>query len=99
MSLASPGHAMTEGQLRELLSQEAISWAERSPADIVADLAQPQTYSRGEGDGWHEFEVTLLEANDEYIHVRTSIRDNSLVWTLKPITASFLVYRDGRIEL
>jgi hypothetical protein len=90
---------MTEAQLRERLSQETLAWAERSPADIVAELAKPQTYRRGTGDTWHEIEVTLLEAADDYIHVKTSIRDGRLVWALKPITSSFLIYRDGRIEI
>ena len=39
------------------------------------------------------------EATDEYIHVKTSIHDGSLVWSLTPITSSFLIYRDGRIEI
>jgi len=90
---------MTETQLRELLSQETVAWAEKSPADIVAELAEPQTYRRGSGGTWHEIVVTLLEATDEYIHVKTSIHDGSLVWALEPITSSFLVYRDGRIEI
>jgi hypothetical protein len=98
-SIATLGHEMTEAQLRELLSQETLAWAERSPADIVAELAKPQTYPRGTGDTWHEIEVTLLEATDDYIHVKTSIHDGSLVWALKPITSSFLIYRDGRIEI
>ena len=34
-----------------------------------------------------------------YVHVRTSINDSSLVWTLTPITSSCLIYRDGRIEI
>ena len=82
---------MTEAQLRWLLSQETLAFPERSPADIVAELARPQTYCR--------IEVTLLEATDDYIHVKTSIHDGSLVWALKPITSSFLIYRDGRIEI
>ena len=90
---------MTEVQMRELLSQETLAWAERSPADIVAELAKPLTYQRGADDGWHELEVTLLEATDDYIHVQTSIHDGSAVWALKPITSSFLIYRDGRIEI
>lgn len=90
---------MTEAQLRELLSRETLAWAERSPAAIVSELAKPQTYHRGTGDTWHEFEVTLLEATDEHIHVKTSVNDGSLVWALEPIEASFLIYRDGRIEL
>jgi hypothetical protein len=89
---------MTEAQLRELLSEETLTWAERSPADIVAELAKPQTYSRGAGANWHEIEVTLLEATDDYIHVQTSIHDGGLV-SLTPITSSFLIYRDGRIEI
>lgn len=98
-SIATLGQEMTEAQLRELLSQETLAWAERSPADIVAELAKPQTYRRGTNDTWHEIEVTLLEATDDYIHVRTTISDGSLVWTLAPIASSFLIYRDGRIEI
>ena len=85
--------------MRELLAQETLAWAERSPADIVAELAKPQIYHRGAGDSWHEFAVTLLEATDDHIHVKTSVNDRSLVWALKPITSSFLIYRDGRIEI
>jgi hypothetical protein len=90
---------MTEAQLRELLSEETLAWAERPPADIVAELASPQTYRRGAGEAWHEIEVRLLEATDDYIHVSTSIHDGSVVWSLSPITSSFLIYRDGRIEI
>lgn len=90
---------MTETELRELLSQETLAWAERPPADIVAELKKPQKFARGSGASWHELEVTLLEATDEYIHVRTSIHDGSLALSLKPITSSFLIYRDGRIEM
>jgi hypothetical protein len=98
-SIATLEHEMTEAQLRELLSQETLAWAERTPADIVAELAKPQTYRRGTGGTWHEIEVTLLEATDDYIHVKTSISDGSLVWALTPLTSSFLIYRDGRIEI
>jgi hypothetical protein len=90
---------MTEARLRELLSEETLAWAERDLADIVADLAEPRTYARGANDTWHEFQVTLLEATNDYIHVKTSIHDGSLVLTLAPIATSFLVYRDGRIEI
>ena len=90
---------MTEVQLRELLSQETLAWAEKAPADIVAELAKPQTYRRGTGDTWHEIEVMLVEATADYNHVKTSIHDGSLVWALKPISSSFLIYRDGRIEI
>src|SRR5438552_517793 len=54
------GQKMTEAQLRELLSQETLAWAERSPADIVAELAKPRTYRRGTGGTFREIEVTLL---------------------------------------
>ena len=64
---------MTEAQLRELLSEETLAWAERPPVDITAELTKPQTFRRGSGDAWHEIEVTLLEATDDYIHVKTSI--------------------------
>jgi hypothetical protein len=90
---------MTETDLRALLAQEAVAWAERAPEEIVADLAGPRTYTRGAGATWHEFEVTLPEANNEYIHVQISVHDGSLALSLKPFTTSFLIYRDGRIEM
>ena len=62
-SIAALGNEMTEAQLRELLSQETLAWAERPAADIVAELAKPQTFRRGTGDTWHEIEVALLEAS------------------------------------
>jgi len=71
-SSAALGREVTEGQLRELVSEETIAWAERWPADIVAELAKPQTYRRGTGDTWHEIELTLLEATDDYTHVKTA---------------------------
>jgi hypothetical protein len=80
---------MTEAQLRELLSEETLAWAERSPPDIVAELARPQTYRRGTGDTWHAIEVALLEAIDDRIRVKSSINDGSLVWALQLITSSF----------
>ena len=43
--------------------------------------------------------MRLLEATDDYIHVQTSIHDGSVAWSLKPLTSSFLIYRDGRIEI
>ena len=38
--MAALGHEMTEAQLRELLSQETLAWAERAPFDIVAELCK-----------------------------------------------------------
>ena len=90
---------MTEAQLRELLSEETLAWAERSAVDITAELTKPQTFRRGVGDAWHEIEVTLLEATHDHIHIKTSIHDGSLVWALKPMKSSFVIYRDGRIEI
>lgn len=90
---------MTEGQLRELLSEEALAWAERPYEDIVADLTEPRKYKRGAGESEHNFEVKALESTSEYILVSLSVDDGSLIWSLAPITASFLIYRDGRIEM
>jgi hypothetical protein len=63
------GQEVTEAQLREVLSQETLAGPERLPDDIVAELAQPQTYRRGRGDTRHQIDVTLLEAGDDNIHV------------------------------
>lgn len=90
---------MTEGQLRELLSEEAMVWAERPYEDIVADLSETRKYKRGAGDTEHTFEVKALESTSEYIHVSLSVDDGSLIWSLAPPTMNLLIYRDGRIEM
>ncbi len=90
---------MTEGQLRELLSEEAMAWAERPYEDIVADLTEARKYSRGSGEDAHNFEIKALESTSEYVHVALSVDDGSLVWSLAPLTMSLLIYRDGRIEM
>jgi hypothetical protein len=48
-----------------------------------------------------KLKVTLLEATDDYIHVKTSINDGSLVWALKPITrvSSFIATGVSRFDL
>lgn len=90
---------MTEGQLRELLSEEVMAWAERPYEDIVADLTQPRKYARGDGETEHTFAVKALESTSEYVLINLSVDDGSLIWSLAPPTANFLIYRDGRIEL
>ena len=89
---------MTEAQLRELLSRMPPGPRGRRPTSSLS-LQSRRPVAEVQGDTWHEIEVTLLEATDDYIHVKTSIHDGGLVWALKPITSSFLIYRDGRIEI
>ena len=56
------------------------------------------TYERGEGSTWHQVEVVLLEHEAEYVHVSLSVDDGSLLKVMLPLSHSFIVYRDGRVD-
>lgn len=45
-----------------------------------------------------QIEVDMLEKNDTYVHVAVAISDNSFFRSMFPLSTSFLVYKDGRID-
>lgn len=55
-------------------------------------------YERGSGADGHQFEVNLLEKTDAYVHILVSIDDGSFRRACRPLSSSFIVHRDGRIE-
>ena len=80
--------------LRACLEDERDRWAAVSFENLTTLLAIPSVY---ECRGGCQVEVQLLEVTDAYVHVSVCADDGG--WrAFKPLCASFLVYRDGRVE-
>lgn len=90
---------MTEQQINQLLSAEMQAWARKSIDQVITELSESQGYERGIDDLWHQFEVGLLENTPDYIHVGISVDDGSAEYARSPISSSFIMHRDGRVEL
>jgi hypothetical protein len=56
-------------------------------------------YERGGGASYHQFEVQMIEHQPDYVHVVVSIDDGSFLRSISPMTRSFIVRRDGRVEV
>lgn len=89
---------MKKNQLQDLLVAEIDAWSRKSFATLVRELSDVVTYERGGGSGFHQFEVQMLEQEPDYVHVGVSIDDGGVVRSLVPLSSSFIVYRDGRID-
>ena len=89
---------MDESRLLEWLEREVDRWSEKSPDELVEALKRPVGYEQGADGAWRQYEVQLLENTDDYVHVGIGIDDGSEELSRSPLTTSFLVYRDGRID-
>ena len=89
---------MKKAQLQSLLDAEVDAWAKKPYATLIEELPDVVAYERGDGADAHQFEVQMLEHEPDYVHVCISIDDGSFRWSFAPLTRSFIVHRDGRVE-
>jgi len=90
---------MTKSELQKLLDAEVDELSRRSYARLVDDLPDVLAYERGGGASYHQFEVQMIEHQPDYVHVVVSIDDGSFLRSISPMTRSFIVHRDGRVEV
>lgn len=91
---------MKKERLKVLLAAEVAAWADKSFGQLLTELDDVVAYGRDDPEeGFHQFEIMLLERNDEYVHVGVSIDDGSFRRSVSPMTRSFIVHRDGRVEI
>jgi hypothetical protein len=90
---------MTKSELQRLLDAEVDQLSRRSYARLVDDLPDVLAYERGGGASYHQFEVQMIEHQPDYVHVVVSIDDGSFLRSISPMTRSFIVHRDGRVEV
>jgi hypothetical protein len=92
---------MTKEELRRCLAREVELWSSKDYETLLKELATAVSYEHGEGVDWYAVDVQLLEREPEYVHVMVVV-DNRLrrppLLPYKPLSADFLVYRDGRVD-
>ena len=94
----TPGKARRREALGKCLRQETAEWSRRTYPDLLQALADETHYERTYDGRKCQIEVQLLEHTAEYLQVAVSVDDGALLRSLKPLTTTFIVHRDGRIE-
>ncbi len=88
---------MKKDKLKIVLEDEKEKFAHKS-YDELCKLKDPIVYEHGSAEDWYQAEVQILEKNDQYVHVSISVDDGKFPKVLKPMSTSFLVYKDGRVD-
>ena len=88
---------MNTDLLRQLLNQEVDRWASKPFDALVTELAESVNYEIDYQGTSCQVEVVLLESR-EYLNVCVSVDDGSFRRATFPLTYSFIVHRDGRVE-
>ncbi|MCP5113951.1 MAG: hypothetical protein GY953_24215 [bacterium] len=87
----------SKSALEASLREEVDRWAAKSYQVLRDELQDVVAYEKGHGENCHQFEVQLLEDEDDYVHVGIGVDDGG--WrAFAPLSTSFLVYRDGRVD-
>jgi len=86
-------------ELQVILADEVLQWSKKSMHALRYELAEPIGYERWSSSGYLQFEALLLEDAADYIHVCISVDDGSEEWSRAPVSSSFLVHSDGRIDV
>ena len=89
---------MRKIELQRLLDAEVDAWSSKTFARLVEELSDVVAYQRGDKTEFHQFEIELIEREADYIHVAVSVDDGSFRRSLAPLSRSFIVFRDGRVE-
>jgi len=89
---------MTKSELKKILQIEVDKYASKG-YDESCKLDDHFHYSSGSNNkGEPHFEFSKLEINKKYIHIMLAVHDNTFIKSIHPISWTFLVYKDGRIE-
>ena len=83
--------------LMRCLEHELDEWTKIPLDELNARLKDVCAYERGEPPNQYQVEVQLLESTPEYVHVSIGV-DSGMRTAFKPLSASFLVFRDGRVD-
>ncbi len=90
---------MKKEKLQGLLDAEVDQLSRWSYARLIEELSDILAYQRGSGPDYHQFEVQMIECEPNYVHISVAVDDGSLLKSISPISRSFIVHRDGRVEL
>ena len=88
---------MEKAELKERLKAELNEWSRKTYDSLATELQDVVVYEGGEGASRYQVEVLLYEHTPEYVHVGLMLDAGG--WRqFIPLSTSFLVYRDGRVD-
>jgi hypothetical protein len=88
---------MDKVERKRRLADELDQWCRKGYGSLLEELRDVVAYESGDASNRYQVEVQLLERTPKYVHVSLSLNDGG--WrSFVPLSTSFLVYRDGRVE-
>jgi len=82
-------------QWSSVLDAEVKRWSDKSCGQLILDLTEGQAYEVEFESKWYQVEVELLENTTKYVHLALSVDDGSLPASIRPLSRTFLCYKDG----
>ena len=94
-ALIAAGRSKIRAGWAPVLDAETKRWSAKSWAQLVQELNDVQAYEVEVESRRYQVEVDLLENTPQYVHVAVAVDDGSLPASFRPLTATFLRYKDG----
>ncbi len=89
---------MKREDLSPYLQHEIDKWSAKSYQSLRQEL-KDGNYTQADKEDEYHVEVDLLEDRDDYVHVSVAVCSEKVPWScIHPLSRSFLVYRDGRVD-
>jgi hypothetical protein len=88
------GRSKARKRWAPVLEQETKRWSAKSWAQLVQELSEVQAYEVEVESRRYQVEVELLENTPRYVHVAVAVDDGSLPASFRPLTTTFLRYKD-----
>lgn len=89
---------MTRDELQECLRAELVKWSAIPLSELESRIRANGVYEVKSPGGDYQVEVQVLENTPDYLHVSVAV-DGGGLSAFKPLTGSFIAYRDGRVSL
>ncbi len=88
---------MNADELKCCSDREVDAWCRKGYSALLKELGDVVAYESCDGPLRFQVEVQLIEKESDYLHVIVSVDDGG--WrAFKPLSYSFIVHRDGRVE-
>ena len=78
-----------------VLDAETEHWLSMSCENLIAELHDVQAYLVEVDSKQYQVEVQLLENTNAYVRVLVAVDDDSLPWSIVPLTQSFIRQKGG----
>lgn len=89
---------MRKEKLLQALRSEVNQWSSQTSGQLRSQLEETLSYSSKLDDEAYQVQIEVLEDTDTYVHVLVAVDDGSLWRGMNPLSTSFLVHDDGRVD-